>query len=639
MDYKTFIHEFDIRKKELVEFITTRNTRNISRVEEMVSQYLEQIADGDYSIKSYKAKVIHNELDCNHAIRDVDGIRDKVFGKLQELVGNYFLEYSNDQVDENIPKQKVKDMRDYVNKNRQQKHEVLLKKNNIEKDFTVKSKELDSEKKEKLNSYNEKINSLKMRLVNELKKLNEKTIKDYSEYELTLLDENDKTKIKELKEKIKEIRRQSLDEEYNIKMASYDEILQEELSFTHSYQEFIYELEKYRMEMQVKLAELERDNTLLSIDSDYNDKLYDIKLDRRVNKHFNDEIKRFSELTSIHDNVLSKDYSDKVYDLDSKVFLYDLASLYIYSLLIRIHRSDRYHPFGNILSTLASLCEKQKEAYLKTLDDIKPLKEKEKEDLTKALDSFPGNPKKKITKDDLVNNALESLDRYYDNYIKEIDYYNMIYSSLLIDFIFMLNKGYEEKNKEDTLAPFVSNITNYDYIDLSKYNYQNNNEASKEVTSIDESPKEDASEEVTLEDTEEASVESTDAKDEESNENEPVEATTEEVATNESVNEVSNEDTIKSQREELINSLVSNFDAKDKEVKERIESLNALKKAQDDEVNSSCDKKIEIYNQEYKEIVEKNKKELLSKEKEVVKATSKSKDKARKLLQESKKAL
>ncbi len=72
-------------------------------------------------------------------------------------------------------------MRDFIQDNRREKHDVLLKKNNIDKDFNAKSKELDGEKKDKLNSYNEKINSLKMRLVNDLKRQSEKTIKDYGE--------------------------------------------------------------------------------------------------------------------------------------------------------------------------------------------------------------------------------------------------------------------------------------------------------------------------------------------------------------------------------------------------------------------------------------------------------------------------
>ena len=147
MDYKTLVHDFNQNKKELVEFISLRNKRNIDRSEEMVENYLVQMATGDYSIKSYKAKIIHNELDCNHAIRDIEEVKAKTIDKMETLFSAYFDEYLDSRIDESFEKQKAKDMRDYVNENRKQKHDVLLKKNNIEKDFNQKSKELDVEKK------------------------------------------------------------------------------------------------------------------------------------------------------------------------------------------------------------------------------------------------------------------------------------------------------------------------------------------------------------------------------------------------------------------------------------------------------------------------------------------------------------
>ncbi|MBO4667999.1 MAG: hypothetical protein J5666_07765 [Bacilli bacterium] len=589
MDYKTFMHNFDVKKKELVDFINLRSKRNSERAEEMVSDYLNQMAGGDYSIKSYKAKIIHNELDCNHAIRDVVEVKDKVIANINELIDDYFKEYLDSLVDENLPKQKVKDMRDFVTENRKQKHEVLLKKNNIEKDFKEKTKELESEKKDKLNSYNEKINSLKMRLVSDLKKLSEKTIKDYSDFELALLDENDKKKIKELKDKIKEIRSKSLDEEYNIKMASYEEILQEELNFTKSYQEFIYELEKYRMEMLVKLAELERDNSLLTIDNDYQDVLYDVKQDKKVNERFKKEIDKLEELINEHNSFISVNYQEHEYSISEKMFIYDLASLYIYNMLVNIHASNRFDPLGNFLIYLNNLIGKEKELYTKMLEDLVPLCEKEKEELVKSLDGFTGNPKKKLTKEDLINNVLESLDRYYDNYRKEIDFYNMIYSDLLFDIVKNIEKGYLEKVGASFDTSFIDNVSNYDYIDLEKYGYK------KERTL--------------------------------------------ETITNEEGETISYLDIIDGKKKELFDKLNSEYQQKAEVIKARLDALNDDRKNKDSAVNEECAKRVEEYNKEYKEIIEKNKKELLQKEKEVVKATSKSKEKARKLLLESKKAL
>ena len=591
MDYKTFIHSFDVNKKELVEFINLRNKRNISRLEEMVNGYIAQMASGDYSIKSYKAKIIHNELDCNHAIRDVVPIKDKVITKLLDLIDNYFAEYLDSRVDENLPKQKAKDMRDFIQENRRQKHDVLLKKNNTDKDFNAKSKELESEKKDKLNSYNEKINSLKMRLVNDLKRQSEKTIKDYQEYELALLDNDDKKKIKELKEKIKEIRKKSLDEEYNIKMNTYDEILNEELSFTKSYQEFIYELEKYRKEMKETLAELERDNNLLTIDNDYQDKLYDIKQEKKANDRFYNEIKKYESLVKEHNAFLNQDYNEHEYTISEKMFVYDLAKLHVYDLLLKVHYEDKYDPFGNFLINLNNLIDKEKQTYQDMLEAMKPLRKKEASELTTALDGFVASPKKKLTKEELTSNVLESLDRYYANFIKEIDFYNLVYSDLLFNIVKALEEGFKNKvNSKFNDSEVLDDVTNYDYIDLANYGYKSERE---EIV---------------------------------------VEAVEGEVP-------LSHSEKLELNLNNYLNELLNKYEVEKTRIDNLLNELNNEKKAQDDDFKQKCEQEIILIDEEYETTVTKNKKELLTKEKEVTKATSKSKDKAKKLLIESLKAL
>ena len=479
MDYKTFIRDFDGDKKSLVDFINLRNKRNVERSEEMVEDYVKAMNEGDYSIKSYKAKIIHNELDCNHAIRDVEAVKEKTIQKLNDLIDAYFEEYLDNRIDESLPKDKVRDMRDFLQRNRRQMHEVLQKKNNIDKDFELKTKELEIEKKEKLNSYNEKSQSLKNKLLNDLKKQNEKTIKEYSPFEQEMLDCNDKKHINELKEKIKEIRKTSLDEEYEIKMSAYDEILNEDLTFTKSYQEFIYQLEKYRKETQEKSFELELENNLLNVESDYRDKLYDVKHDDKANERFLEEIKNYEALVKEHNAILCEDYSaiDRTYSVKEKMFVYDLAKLHLYRLLVNVHKNNRYDQFGNFLIHLVDLVNQECASYQEMVDNITPHHEKEANALKEALNLFVSNPKKKLTKEELETNVLESLDRYYDNYLKEIDYYNKVYSDLLYNIVKKLNEDYYTITKEEKPTLLVlDDVTNYNYVDLSNYGYKKERE-------------------------------------------------------------------------------------------------------------------------------------------------------------------
>ena len=96
---------------------------------------------------------------------------------------------------------------------------------------------------------------------------------------------------------------------------------------------------------------------------------------------------------------------------------------------------------------------------------------------------------------------------------------------------------------------------------------------------------------------------------------------------------------LKNNLEELVSFYLSSYEGENSRLTTLIDELNKDKETKDEATKKACEEKIALYNEEYKETVEKNKKELLEKEKEVVKATSKSKEKAKKLLLENKKAL
>ena len=58
MDYKMFYSEFEIIRNELLNFINKKNKANIERASEIVNDYLKEIEEGSYSLKSYKANCL-----------------------------------------------------------------------------------------------------------------------------------------------------------------------------------------------------------------------------------------------------------------------------------------------------------------------------------------------------------------------------------------------------------------------------------------------------------------------------------------------------------------------------------------------------------------------------------------------------
>lgn len=593
MDYKVFQHDYDQTKKPLSDFINLRNKQNTQRADKMVSEYLAQMAEGDYSLKSYKAKIIHNEMDFNHAKRDIMPIYDKVFKDLTDLVEAYFEEYLESLKEVNVYANKTKDLREFVQDNRHQKHDVLLKKNNVEKEFNAKSKELEQQKNDKYNSYNEKMNSLKNRLSNDIKKINEKAIKDYNEYELQLLDCDEIKKIKELKEKIKEIRSASLDDEYNLKVETYETLMNEEITFNNTYYDFVRKFEDYKKENKEKLLESELINNKLTLASEYRDKEYDVEELKRLNDRFKEEIDKFNELVKNHNEYISHDYSEYNYSFDDKLYLFDLSKIKILEFLLVIHKDDRFNPVGDFLINLMEYLNKEKAYYKQVLESIKPSFEAKSAELVKGLEPYTPNPKKKVTKEEYVDNVVSSLGRYYDNVILEVDFFN----GLLFDYIDKLlnllitnydkvvedSKKYQNNNKEILLR-----TTNYNYFDLFKYGY---------TTEV-------------VEDT------------------------------------VLEDGTVRTHNDDLndnlngfIGNLLQSYNTSNDEYNNK---LALLKEENDNNIkaleNDYNDKLLAIQ-KEYTEATEKNTVNVSAKEKESRKATAKYKDNAKKLLHDSKQAL
>ena len=152
-----------------------------------------------------------------------------------------------------------------------------------------------------------------------------------------------------------------------------------------------------------------------------------------------------------------------------------------------------------------------------------------------------------------------------------------------------LNNGFYKTNKVEERPVVLDDVTNYDYVDLTKYGYKRVRE---------EMPT-------------------------------PLEG--EEPKTSEEI--------LKGNLDEVLKCFLSEYSKKHEALDNELNNLNNDRDNKVSACNNECDDKVKKVTELYNMTVEKNNKELLAKEKEVTKATSKSKNKANKLLQESRKAL
>lgn len=475
MDYKVFIQEFDNSKKSFIEYISSCNKKNIAKVDKLVNEYLKNISEENYSIKSYKAKIIHNELEHSRTRREIYPLKEQALQNINDLIDLYFKEYLDELNNLNIFISKNKDLREFIQNNRRQKHDVLLKRNNVEKEFNLKNKEFENGKNEIVNSYNEKISELKSKLANNLKKSNDKTVKEFQEYESTLLNCDDRDEIKKIKENIKNVRLIGLDEEFNFKVETYQTILEEELKYNQNYFDFITNFEDYKKETQIKLAEYEKINTELNLNNEFKDKSYEYELKKQKLDLLLLECEKFVEIVKKHNQLINIDYSFDEYTKEEKLFLFDIIEVNFYRLLLAIRKNNLYDPLVTIFISFIDGLNNLKVSFKDVYETIITRKEEQQDNLLKALDSYVPATKKKTSKDDLINNTITSLNRFYRNFENELDSFVRIifdfYMTLIDKIISTVNDIKELKEVNEFGKDIFIGQTNYKFVDLKEYGY------------------------------------------------------------------------------------------------------------------------------------------------------------------------
>lgn len=634
MDYKQFILELDNAKKELIDFINSSNKKNLVKADKIVNEYLNEMSKGNYSIKSYKAKIIHNELEHSRTRREITPLKEEVSKKTNQLLDEYFAKYLDELNNLNIFSNKTKDLRDFIQNNRRQKHDVLLKRNNVEKEYNLRTKEFEVSKNELITAYNDKISELKFKLSNSLKKSNEKTIKEFQEYETMLLDCNDLQEIKKIKENIKNVRLVGLDEEYSFKVETYQTILDEELTYNQNYFNFVINYENYQKDTQNKLAEYEKTNNELNIYNDFRDKSYEYELRKQKLELLLLECDKFVEKVNKHNQRINKDYSCEHVTIDDKLFLFDIIEINFYRLLLAIRKNNLYDPLINVFIDLIDGLKTLRSSFKDVYENIINSQTQKEEKLRFALDAYVPETKKKTPKEELIANVLTSLNRYFINFTNELDNFIRIVFDFYMNLINKLTISYDETKELNSISDFGCDCfifqTNYNFVDLDDYGYvrSKNNYKGYSPVVINKNNIEENVEEIEIElDLSDLVIENKTSIDNE-------------------VTILSNELKIDEEKE-FLDSLENNLIKLEaeirtycntgfKEIEDRIKELEENKNAKILDLENIYKESIKENEKKYKQIFETMSNEKLIRDKNIKKSTTKYIANAKKLLSESK---
>ena len=481
MDYKAFSVEFEKIINELLDFINTKNSLNIERIDGskensgIVSTYLNDISEGNYSLKSYKAKIIHNELEHTKTKKEFDDLLISANTNMDDLLKRYFNEYLDNVHKEVSSPTKSKDLKDISAKYKKESQDTNNRKNNLEKELVDKNKEFDHDIVEKGKEFVSKTNDFKNKIQTELIRINDNVIKDYTPFENELVDVNDKNQILEINSKINNIRLEGIKKEYDLKLTSYDELYNLEKEHIDTKYSLLLEKAKYNLDTKKKILEYENHLSKISIELDHNEKNYDAITEKANINHCYEEIDMFVELLGMinpYIDSFNNRETDEVMLVD-KLFVFDFIVLYLDYLLIFVRYNNVYDSLAQIILDIIPIASSLKE---KTYNLIKEenIKHKEHEEaLISVLKDYDPHSRK-VTKEEFLDNVITSLNRYYVNFYNEIDSLNMVMFNFLIK---IANEIRENLNKliplenNDRLLPknFMELSSRYKYVNINDY--------------------------------------------------------------------------------------------------------------------------------------------------------------------------
>ena len=138
MDYKTLNSQFNKIDSELYEFIDSRTEKNMQRGEDIVENYVSALSNNEYSIKSFKAKIIHNELEHRRTSEDFQKLLESTYQNINDAVKKMFDDYLDLLKKAKSSPTKTTDLREYEISKRRQRQEIINRINNLEKEYNSK---------------------------------------------------------------------------------------------------------------------------------------------------------------------------------------------------------------------------------------------------------------------------------------------------------------------------------------------------------------------------------------------------------------------------------------------------------------------------------------------------------------------
>ncbi len=426
MKLETFITEYKAIIGDLQEILNKSIQKNVSKADEIVNSYLKEAKNGNYSIKSYKAKIIRNEQDHqqndNLVSIDVQNSLDKIKESLEKLDGNIL--NINSKKDNHGIEDNLSTNDSDLNKNLELQKEYLLLKNNINTKYEDDLKKILKRKEE-----NEK--TIRSLLLSKLE--HEKVDLEDRIYasELELLSTDDLNRIKELKKQISKEREINIDKVFAIKKDTSRNIKETEDSFYEKKYKISTDYINAICDVNEKLLQTQYDITLSKLKIEEETILNSVKVADEYLKSTNLLIDSLKErIVSQNKSLLNEEIKKSHYPLYIVINHFDYLYLELlrknknYEILsylqkINIEINDVITTYDNLFSNLNN----KKEIQIEKLNDV-------------LKDFYPKDPRD--TKESFTTNVTSSLDRFYQNLFAQLEFVLSLIYKLYQDYYQMI---------------------------------------------------------------------------------------------------------------------------------------------------------------------------------------------------------
>lgn len=474
MDYKSLVQQFNKLDSEITSYIKERTQRNMLRGSSIVEDYYESLKNNEYSIKSFKAKIIQNEMEHRRTTEDFNKMIEASYLKIDDIVGKCFDNYLETLKDANLSITKTQDLRDYKLLKKRNRQDVINKINNSNKDF---QQELNTDKetlKNIIKEHNESISIENRKLKIDLNKLNEQVLKSYSKTELELLNCDIKEEIKKFKEEIKSKRFEGLNQEYEIKMKSYLDLKEKKEKFeeeirNHKLSEckknYNFKLQSAQYQLQIKEIEIQLEGRDLEYDFEYKKKRYDLIRNSKL---------IFVSLAKNHNNLLYK-YELSKLDYENEIkFLIAFVLLKLHEIQIVLCEQNIFDPMIIFIENVILMNKNNNEDYERVVKEIKNNLAIGIDKLKLGLHDISLSAKTRVSKDELSENVISSIERYYNNMTAEVSFFNESLLSIFAYFVKKFGDKYLEITDIDLFKndKYLFMNSNYGYENFNGFGYQ-----------------------------------------------------------------------------------------------------------------------------------------------------------------------